>query len=134
MKTYWTDERIERLKALWVDGYSAAQIAKILGTVTRNSVIGKVHRLGLSRHHQKTIGSRHSPRSRRAPEPVVFESTACWTDERIERLKALWVDDGVAFMDLERRHCRWPVDAQFCGADAVESKPYCGRHLRMAYK
>ena len=59
MKTYWTDERTERLKALWGDGYSAAQIAKTLGSVNRNSVIGRVHRLGLLRHHQKTIGSRH---------------------------------------------------------------------------
>jgi GcrA cell cycle regulator len=44
----WTDERVEKLKELWGDGMSASQIAKILGAVTRNAVIGKVHRLGLS--------------------------------------------------------------------------------------
>ncbi|MEM6578600.1 MAG: GcrA family cell cycle regulator [Pseudomonadota bacterium] len=44
----WTDERVEKLKELWSDGMSASQIAKILGGVTRNAVIGKVHRLGLS--------------------------------------------------------------------------------------
>lgn len=44
----WTDERVELLKKLWGDGQSASQIAKELGGVTRNAVIGKVHRLGLS--------------------------------------------------------------------------------------
>ncbi len=44
----WTDERVETLKKLWQDGLSASQIAKQLGGVTRNAVIGKVHRLGLS--------------------------------------------------------------------------------------
>lgn len=44
----WTDERVELLKKLWADGLSASQIAAQLGGVTRNAVIGKVHRLGLS--------------------------------------------------------------------------------------
>ncbi len=44
----WTDERVETLKRMWVEGQSASQIAKELGGVTRNAVIGKVHRLGLS--------------------------------------------------------------------------------------
>ena len=44
----WTDERVELLKKMWAEGKSASQIAKELGSVTRNAVIGKVHRLGLS--------------------------------------------------------------------------------------
>ncbi|MDA9207733.1 GcrA cell cycle regulator [Octadecabacter sp.] len=44
----WTDERVEVLKKMWGEGQSASQIAKELGGVTRNAVIGKVHRLGLS--------------------------------------------------------------------------------------
>ncbi|MFV0244886.1 MAG: GcrA family cell cycle regulator [Qingshengfaniella sp.] len=44
----WTEERVEILKRMWSDGQSASQIAKELGGVTRNAVIGKVHRLGLS--------------------------------------------------------------------------------------
>lgn len=44
----WTDERVEILKKMWGEGQSASQIAKELGGVTRNAVIGKVHRLGLS--------------------------------------------------------------------------------------
>ena len=44
----WTDERVEVLKKMWGEGQSASVIAKELGGVTRNAVIGKVHRLGLS--------------------------------------------------------------------------------------
>jgi GcrA cell cycle regulator len=54
----WTDERVETLKKMWAEGQSASQIAKELGGVTRNAVIGKVHRLGLSNR----VGG--------APEPV----------------------------------------------------------------
>lgn len=43
----WTDERIERLRAMWTEGKTASQIAEELGGVSRNAVIGKAHRLGL---------------------------------------------------------------------------------------
>ncbi len=52
----WTDERVELLKKMWGEGQSASQIAKELGGVTRNAVIGKVHRLGLS--NRATGGSK----------------------------------------------------------------------------
>ena len=51
----WTDERVELLKKLWADGLSASQIAAELGGVTRNAVIGKVHRLGLLRPRQEPL-------------------------------------------------------------------------------
>ena len=44
----WDDERVGILKKMWLDGNSASEIAKELGNITRNAVIGKVHRLGLS--------------------------------------------------------------------------------------
>ncbi|UWQ34034.1 GcrA cell cycle regulator [Leisingera sp. M527] len=50
----WTDERVELLKKMWGEGQSASQIAKELGGVTRNAVIGKVHRLGLSNRNSGT--------------------------------------------------------------------------------
>lgn len=49
----WTDERVETLKRMWTEGQSASQIAKELGGVTRNAVIGKVHRLGLSNREEE---------------------------------------------------------------------------------
>ena len=44
----WSDERVDVLKKMWLEGNSASEIAKVLGNITRNAVIGKVHRLGLS--------------------------------------------------------------------------------------
>mgnify|MGYP005726136989 FL=1 len=44
----WSDERVAILKKMWLEGNSASEIAKVLGNITRNAVIGKVHRLGLS--------------------------------------------------------------------------------------
>lgn len=59
----WTDERVETLKRMWSEGQSASAIAKELGGVTRNAVIGKVHRLGLSNRNEE-------PEAAPAPEPV----------------------------------------------------------------
>lgn len=70
----WTDERVELLKKMWNEGQSASQIAKELGGVTRNAVIGKVHRLGLS---NRTQGEVEAPIAETAapaePEPVMAE-------------------------------------------------------------
>ncbi|MCB1367587.1 MAG: GcrA cell cycle regulator [Rhodobacteraceae bacterium] len=63
----WTDERVETLKTMWGDGKSASQIAKELGGVTRNAVIGKVHRLGLSNR----AGPAAKPPAREKPAPKV---------------------------------------------------------------
>ncbi len=62
----WTDERVETLKKMWGEGQSASQIAKELGGVTRNAVIGKVHRLGLS---NRAGGAPPSQRPRKSPPP-----------------------------------------------------------------
>jgi len=59
----WTDERVDLLKKLWSEGLSASQIAGRLGGVTRNAVIGKVHRLGLSGRATSTRLKSLRPRS-----------------------------------------------------------------------
>ena len=61
----WTDDRVETLKRMWSEGQSASAIAKELGGVTRNAVIGKVHRLGLSNRNDEP-----EPAPAPAPEPV----------------------------------------------------------------
>ncbi len=62
----WTDERVETLKKLWADGHSASQIAAELGGITRNAVIGKVHRLGLSGRAKSPSSAAPRPRKPRA--------------------------------------------------------------------
>ena len=74
----WTDERVETLKKMWAEGQSASQIAKELGGVTRNAVIGKVHRLGLSNRvgggaiegDEPEVAASPSPAAAPRPEPA----------------------------------------------------------------
>lgn len=72
----WTDERVETLKKMWGEGQSASQIAKELGGVTRNAVIGKVHRLGLSNR----AGSGATPAAPAAASPAAAKGTAPMTE------------------------------------------------------
>ena len=69
----WTDERVELLKKMWGEGQSASQIAKELGGVTRNAVIGKVHRLGLS--NRATAASTPAP-EKKAAKPAASKAKA----------------------------------------------------------
>ena len=64
----WSDDRVELLKKMWGEGQSASQIAKELGGVTRNAVIGKVHRLGLS---NRNGGAAAAPAQPAPAEPEV---------------------------------------------------------------
>lgn len=68
----WTDERVEILKRMWGEGQSASVIAKELGGVTRNAVIGKVHRLGLSNRNTASAAAKAAePKPEpKKPEPV----------------------------------------------------------------
>ena len=72
----WTDERVETLKRMWQEGQSASTIAKELGGVTRNAVIGKVHRLGLSnRTADGEETAEPAPEAKAAkPDPVAAET------------------------------------------------------------
>lgn len=65
----WTDERVELLKKMWGEGQSASQIAKELGGVTRNAVIGKVHRLGLSNRATGATQAKAEVKEKPAPAP-----------------------------------------------------------------
>jgi len=70
----WSDERVELLKRLWGEGQSASQIAKELGGVTRNAVIGKVHRLGLSNRNGSAPAANTAPAATPEAEPEVSKA------------------------------------------------------------
>src|SRR5213593_1540597 len=72
----WADGRVELLKKLWQEGLSASQIAKHLGGVTRNAVIGKVHRLGLSGRAAPSQPTRPAFKAPRPPRPAVSQPVA----------------------------------------------------------
>lgn len=133
----WTDERVEQLKSLWADGLSASQIARALGGVTRNAVIGKVHRLGLAgragpaRSERPRTAITHKAVLRAAaPEPVVVEEDP------------IVLDDGhfATVLTINDRMCRWPIgdpsenEFHFCGRGPKSGSPYCEAHARKAYQ
>lgn len=131
----WTDERVELLKKLWTEGLSASQIARELGDVTRNAVIGKVHRLGLSGRGSKSRVDRPRPRPLPRPQPKPIMPA-------LERVEPATLSNGefATVMTLKTSMCRWPIgdpgsaDFHFCGQKCVGSSPYCETHMRQAYQ
>ena len=81
----WTDERVETLKRMWSDGQSASAIAKELGGVTRNAVIGKVHRLGVSnRNDEAEAGKPAAAPVAAAPAPEPAKKLARKPEAKVE--------------------------------------------------
>ena len=114
----WTADKIKQLKKLWSKGKSTVEIAKELG-ISKNSVIGKVHRLALT--------ARPSPIKKKEPQ-VTSQSTS-----------AKKVVGKCRLMDLKNNMCRWPIgdpeeeNFHFCGKPTVTGKPYCAEHCKVAY-
>jgi GcrA cell cycle regulator len=132
----WTDERVEQLKALWADGLSASQIARILGNVTRNAVIGKVHRLGLA--------GRAGPARAERPRNVAHRSVARAQIKEPEIVEEdpIVLEDGhfATVLTINDRMCHWPIGDpadtafHFCGRKPKMGSPYCEAHARKAYQ
>ncbi len=159
----WTDERVELLKKLWLDGLSASAIAAELGgAVSRNAVIGKVHRLGLSGRAkaQAPAAPRRAKPTRtpshpmRSPAPIAFTrgNTALAAEvvaeavpepepelRRVEDV-VIPMSERVTIMELRETMCRWPIgdpgreDFRFCGAKSQVGVPYCQHHSAIAYQ
>ena len=112
----WTDDRVEVLRNMWGAGKSASEIAEELGGVTRNAVIGKAHRLGLSGR----------------PSPI----------QRKKKVKAeeKTIKKGATILELNERMCKWPIgdprnkDFHFCGCGSMPGLPYCAEHAAKAYQ
>ena len=148
----WTDERVELLKKLWADGLSASQIANELGSVTRNAVIGKVHRLGLS-GRTKSLATT-APRQRKPRthamlriRPAVRGNTALATAFDLDVVAEPEIVENVvpmgqrcSLVELSDHRCRWPIgdpgqpEFAFCGGPSSEGFPYCAYHARIAYQ
>jgi GcrA cell cycle regulator len=149
----WTDERVELLKSLWKDGWSAAQIARQLGGVTRNGVLGKIHRLGLS---ERAVASKPAKAPRPAPLPkpsapravtlrlagnstvLHEEPEAARPPREIVPFRAEAPGTATA-LTLGPYQCKWPIgDPQeptftHCGRKAPDG-PYCAEHAAVAYQ
>jgi GcrA cell cycle regulator len=150
----WTELRVEQLKKLWEAGLSASQIAAELGNVTRNAVIGKVHRLGLSGRAKSPSSSVPRPRKTRPAQhimrisrPVSRGNTALAHAFEMEvEVDPIPFDNVVpmsqrkTLLELTEDTCHWPIgdpgspDFFFCGGKSLTSLPYCAHHSRIAYQ
>lgn len=144
MITRWSDERVERIVQLWGDGRSASAIAALIGGTTRNAVLGKLHRLGLTQKrspHRASIETRLRRKAKRTRAAPVVKRRDIIMGLPAEPLPA---DDAppanlIAIGDLEPHHCRWvygdPKQGNhgFCGQRHVEGLAYCAGHARKAY-
>lgn len=158
MTEEWNDEREQLLRTMWeVDGLSARECGAALG-VTRNAVIGKVHRLKLQKHGPtpkmpaskvralKSTGERGTTGKYRgvvtaarkarmakaipAPPPEVFSPAA--EDLAVGAWNPLPGATPIGLMDLSDKVCRWPVSDGapflFCGCATAEGSSYCPTH------
>ena len=145
----WTDERVEILKKLWGEGQSASQIAKELGGVTRNAVIGKVHRLGLS-NRATSSSSKSDAKSKANTSKVTTANSPSEPRSNVTSLRRQIIPAGqplppqpsaneispealarvneiekkakkITLLELTERTCKWPV-----GDPATEDFWFCG--------
>lgn len=152
-KMPWTEDRVELLKKLWADGLSASQIAaKLAMGVTRNAVIGKVHRLNLAGRvtaprAPSARSARKGPREPSAPStrghgapsmptagatalkpfasPQATPRVAPLPEPKPLRLVDLPKDGRITILHLSDRTCKWPI-----GDPTHEDFCFCGHNPR----
>jgi len=158
----WTEERVETLKTLWTQGNSASEVSRSLG-VTRNAVIGKVHRLGLGRRHAPApprtisaqtarrprghsgwLGAATRPHAPPRPRPNHAEPSALAAHARPSlddlRAEALDLPPTADLLNLNVHSCRWPIGHPdqpgfgFCGRDRQGPGAYCDHHRSLAFR
>jgi len=158
---WWSPENVETLEKLWREGLSAAQISARMGDTTRNAVIGKLHRLGLSGHGRVTVVRKphawRTPQARQrnidAPRGHAAEAFRQRKREISSGARPVFAASAeplpppsetdiarVSFADLEDGMCKFiPGDPKasgpmFCGCKTVPGLSYCEAHARRCYQ
>ena len=120
----WDKKNLEKLKKLWDEGLPITKIGLELG-VSRNSIAGKAHRLGLPK--------RNSPISK-SGEPRKNKITSNFETSKELPLKILLRE-----VEWSRNRCCWPIGDpklpgfSFCGTSIMPGRPYCEEHSNLAY-
>ena len=139
----WTDQKVELLRELWGKGKTAREIAEIMGPgFTRNSIIGKSHRLNLSAKIKKrnlssnqnfdVTTSKDHPESQKRGRKSRFKSLIIEKDFEPENPKNL--------EELNENSCKWPMghpnesSFYFCGRSSLKDFSYCKLHLLYAFQ
>lgn len=155
VRSDWSDERVDLLKNLWAQGVSASNIAARLGgEISRNAVLGKVHRMGIVVRGQRTKTYGKSVRAKKrlmirhattklelsvfGKARAKFKSGPPTNEDRQQYKVAIEQTNSdiarVKFLELEPHHCRFGVGDPrkpgfgFCGLERIPGSAYCGHH------
>jgi GcrA cell cycle regulator len=142
----WTTERVELLKSRFEAGLTCREIANDIG-VSRNSVIGKLSRLNLTREKsadtprpaRRDAAKGHRPRSVPRLQYQMLRKLYSEPQPLADR-EPISNQACCSLLELSEERCRWPIgtpgatDFHFCGNTPVESLPYCPGHSRLAYR
>ncbi|MGE3249957.1 MAG: GcrA family cell cycle regulator [Hyphomonadaceae bacterium] len=139
----WDEDNVALLRRLWAEGYSAGEIARRFGAgCSRNSVIGKAHRMGLSARTKPTLAAlekRVQKKVRRLARKAAGAAEPHYVQETLEPLR---LEDGTtaSVLTLGLFMCRFPIGDpetpgfSFCGRSTEFPGPYCRFHARVAYR
>jgi GcrA cell cycle regulator len=144
----WTAEAIERLRALWAEGHSTAEIGRRMG-ISKNAVVGKAHRLNLSARpspiRREAVGAapRQAPARPARAAGTIPRSTLPQPDVAPMSAPAAATPQPGVVRHFPRlataKSCCWPIGEpgqpgfRFCTAAALTGKPYCTEHAAVAY-
>ena len=136
----WTPDREEKLKELWKKGHTASQIATLLGSTTRNAVIGKAHRLNLSAKI-KTRNAKNFKTNEDNEKKYTLPKRG-----RKNKFKSLLIDKNfepaknLSLEELTDTTCKYmeghpdQKDSSFCGRKTVEKYSYCPLHMLIVWQ
>lgn len=140
-RSNWTDDRIEALKRLHIAGKTGSEIARALGGVSRNAVIGKIHRLGLAPNPHKIVSQRRSvtnSRTTRGKQSFTPRQVTCLPKEPLP-LELETPAKLFKLLDWDSNKCKWAYtqnDSQWfgCTEPRVPGSPYCACHSAKAFR
>ena len=137
----WTEEKVLKLRELWTKGYTASQIAEMLGDTSRNAVIGKAHRLNL----EERAPSKSSNKSEKRHVPKTNSKNRGYVSRK-SRFKSLMLDKNfepenpTSLENLTDQTCKWPTghpdeeNFYFCGRKPEKNFSYCKLHVLYAFQ
>ena len=151
----WNEETIARLRALWAEGFSTAEIGRRM-TISKNAVVGKAHRLNLPARPSpirregaaaiprppalpRVTGPTLPPLAAAVPAPQLASTPPPPAPVASVPRVVSSRPASTTFRSIRPQTCCWPIgepgraDFRFCSAEGLAGKPYCAEHAAVAY-
>lgn len=144
----WSPERVETLRKLWSEGLSASQISARLKEPSRNAVIGKLHRLGLHGHKNKTTAGGRKAAKLYRKKGLEMRAEKASASRRVSApmpkaetyvppiMSETAPPNATPLLETRKDQCRWPygdTDFVFCPETQLIGSSYCAGHHARVY-